>query len=143
MQEQFRLTVTLVGIILMFLAGEFPTHLASRHSAASIIYGGDTSQLESNSFKTFTLVATVLMSIHYSCNFILYCALNSKFLSIASRVLLCLRSEAKCEISGVGPSTSEAMRAHEVNDGHKSAASFPMHTLSNMPLQSDSNGDAV
>ncbi|XP_037068608.1 uncharacterized protein LOC119089907 [Pollicipes pollicipes] len=112
LREQFRLTVTLIGIILLFLAGEFPTHLASRQSAATLIYGGDTSQLKSSGYRTFKLVVSVLMAVHYSCNFVLYCALNSKFLSIVSRVLLCLRSEGDAETSDLRVTASDVPRGH-------------------------------
>lgn len=40
-QAQARLTIMLVGIVFLFLLGELPTHLASRRSAVSLLYGGD------------------------------------------------------------------------------------------------------
>lgn len=40
-QDQARLTVMLVGIVFLFLVGELPTHLASRRSAVSLLYGGN------------------------------------------------------------------------------------------------------
>ncbi|XP_020285995.1 probable G-protein coupled receptor 139 [Pseudomyrmex gracilis] len=41
LQAQARLTIMLVGIVFLFLVGELPTHLASRRSAVSLLYGGD------------------------------------------------------------------------------------------------------
>ncbi|KAF0289347.1 putative G-protein coupled receptor B0563.6 [Amphibalanus amphitrite] len=114
LKEQTRLTATLVGIIVLFLIGEFPTHLASRQSAATLIYGGDTSQLSSDGYRTFKLVVSVLMAVHYSCNFILYCALNSKFLSMVSRVLLCLRAEPELETSDLRVTASDPARGMNV-----------------------------
>lgn len=35
----------LVGIVFLFLVGELPTHLASRRSAMSLLYGGDLSKV--------------------------------------------------------------------------------------------------
>ena len=108
------MTATLVGIIVLFLIGEFPTHLASRQSAATLIYGGDASQLNSDGYRTFKLVVSVLMAVHYSCNFILYCALNSKFLSMVSRVLLCLRAEPELETSDLRVTASDPVRGQSV-----------------------------
>ena len=99
---------------MLFLIGEFPTHLASRQSAATLIYGGDASQLNSDGYRTFKVVVSVLMAVHYSCNFILYCALNSKFLSMVSRVLLCLRAEPDLETSDLRVTASDPARGQSV-----------------------------
>ena len=80
-------------IIFMFLIGEFPTHFSSRTSALSILYAGDESQLESNEYAIFKFVTTVLLSIHYSCNFVLYCVINRKFRIVFARVFCCGASE--------------------------------------------------
>lgn len=44
-QDQARLTIMLIGIVFLFLVGELPTHLASRRSAMSLLYGGDLSKV--------------------------------------------------------------------------------------------------
>lgn len=36
----------LVGIVFLFLVGELPTHLASRRSAVSLLYGGDPTKVQ-------------------------------------------------------------------------------------------------
>jgi len=37
--------IMLIGIIFLFIVGELPTHLASRRSAVSLLYGGDPSKV--------------------------------------------------------------------------------------------------
>ncbi|XP_012258505.1 uncharacterized protein LOC105687427 [Athalia rosae] len=80
LQDQVRLTITLVGIVFMFLVGEVPTHFASRRSAVSILYGGDASRVDENFLEKFRIIATLLNAISSSANFILYCLLSPQFL---------------------------------------------------------------
>ncbi|XP_046436176.1 uncharacterized protein LOC124310344 [Neodiprion virginianus] len=80
LQDQARLTITLVGIVFMFLVGEVPTHLASRRSAVSILYGGDATKIDENFLEHFRIVATLLNAISSSANFVLYCLLSPQFL---------------------------------------------------------------
>jgi len=44
-QDQARLTTMLIGVVFLFLVGEVPTHLASRRSAVSLLYGNDPSRV--------------------------------------------------------------------------------------------------
>jgi hypothetical protein len=44
-QDQARLTTMLIGVVFLFLVGEVPTHLASRRSAVSLLYGNDASRV--------------------------------------------------------------------------------------------------
>ncbi|XP_012273214.1 uncharacterized protein LOC105695828 [Orussus abietinus] len=80
LRDQTRLTITLVGIVFIFLVGEFPTHLASRRSAASILYGGDVNKIDEHFMERFRMCCTVLNAISSSANFILYCLLSPHFL---------------------------------------------------------------
>ncbi|XP_024941951.1 uncharacterized protein LOC107268961 isoform X2 [Cephus cinctus] len=78
--DQVRLTITLVGIVFLFLVGEVPTHLASRRSAISILYGGDDTRVNEVFLERFRIIATLLNAISSSANFILYCLLSPQFL---------------------------------------------------------------
>ncbi|CAL4098663.1 unnamed protein product, partial [Meganyctiphanes norvegica] len=71
--------VVLVAMICSFLVGEFPTHLASRASATTLLFPDEPEKLHQTSFRIFKLVVTIFMSLHYSCNFFLYCAFNKRF----------------------------------------------------------------
>ncbi|XP_058807615.1 probable G-protein coupled receptor B0563.6 [Phymastichus coffea] len=78
-QDQSKLTIILIAIVFLFLVGEIPTHLASRRSAISILYGGDPRLVDKSVMATFRLIATVLSAISCSTNFVMYCLLNPKY----------------------------------------------------------------
>ncbi|XP_011699644.1 PREDICTED: uncharacterized protein LOC105456949 [Wasmannia auropunctata] len=77
--DQARLTIMLVGIVFLFLVGELPTHLASRRSAVSLLYGGDPSKVQEDFMESFRMWATLLNALASSTNFILYCVLSPRF----------------------------------------------------------------
>ncbi|XP_076685835.1 FMRFamide receptor [Andrena cerasifolii] len=87
LRDQARMTVMLVGIVFVFIVGEVPTHLASRRSALSLLYGGDASKISEHYMETFRMYATLLNTISSSVNFILYCLLSRHFLSHLKRLL--------------------------------------------------------
>ncbi|KAG7200265.1 hypothetical protein KM043_017734 [Ampulex compressa] len=80
LQDQARLTIMLVGIVFVFLVGEVPTHLASRRSAVSLLYGGDPGRVQEVFMERFRMYATLLNAIASSANFVLYCLLCPRFL---------------------------------------------------------------
>ncbi|KAL6255375.1 hypothetical protein P5V15_013713 [Pogonomyrmex californicus] len=88
LRDQARLTIMLVGIVFLFLVGELPTHLASRRSAVSLLYGGDPSKVHEVFMENFRMWATLLNALASSTNFILYCLLSPTFLIHLKRMLL-------------------------------------------------------
>ncbi|XP_039306579.1 neuropeptide Y receptor type 6 [Solenopsis invicta] len=88
LQDQARLTIMLIGIVLLFLVGELPTHLASRRSAVSLLYGGDPSRVHEDFMESFRMWATLLNALSSSTNFILYYLLSSCFSMHFKRMLL-------------------------------------------------------
>ncbi|XP_003424755.2 probable G-protein coupled receptor B0563.6 [Nasonia vitripennis] len=97
--DQSKLTITLVGIVFIFLVGEVPTHLASRRSAVSILYGGDPCKINKHLMEVFRIVATFLNSISCSANFVLYCVLNPRFLAILKSLFRSKRLERDNTVS--------------------------------------------
>ncbi|XP_018396687.1 PREDICTED: neuropeptide Y receptor type 6 [Cyphomyrmex costatus] len=79
LRDQARLTIMLVGIVFLFLVGELPTHLASRRSAVSLLYGGDPFKVREDFMESFRMWATLLNALASSMNFILYCVLSPYF----------------------------------------------------------------
>ncbi|XP_064092084.1 probable G-protein coupled receptor B0563.6 [Macrobrachium nipponense] len=108
--DQRRLTWVLVAMICSFLLGEFPTHIASRSSAVTLLFLGRPDLLYTSSFRVFKLVVTILMSLHYSVNFFLYCAFNKRFALELQRILSdslkCSRNNTS--LGRVAPSTMMA-----------------------------------
>lgn len=51
-QNQARMNVMMVGIVFVFLVGEVPTHLASRLSALTLLYGGDPTKVSEYYMET-------------------------------------------------------------------------------------------
>ncbi|XP_024877792.1 uncharacterized protein LOC112458403 [Temnothorax curvispinosus] len=88
LRDQARLTIMLVGIVFLFLVGELPTHLASRRSAVSLLYGGDPSKVHEDFMESFRMWATLLNALASSTNFILYCMLSPCFFVHLKRLLL-------------------------------------------------------
>ncbi|KAL7644958.1 UNVERIFIED_CONTAM: hypothetical protein RMT77_004775 [Armadillidium vulgare] len=81
-----RVTLVLIAMICSFLIGEFPTHIASRSSAVSLLFPSQPHQVDEVPFRVFKLLSTVLMSCHYSCNFFLYYAFNKRFIKELKRL---------------------------------------------------------
>lgn len=54
-QNQARMNVMMVGIVFVFLVGEVPTHLASRLSALTLLYGGDPTKVSEYYMETWVL----------------------------------------------------------------------------------------
>ncbi|XP_029158857.1 uncharacterized protein LOC114931084 isoform X2 [Nylanderia fulva] len=88
LRDQARLTIMLVGIVFLFLIGELPTHLASRRSAVSLLYGGDPFKVQEIFMERFRIWATLLNALASSTNFILYCLLSPCFLVRVKHMLL-------------------------------------------------------
>ncbi|XP_076246497.1 uncharacterized protein LOC143186675 [Calliopsis andreniformis] len=104
LRDQARMTIMLVGVVLVFLVGEVPTHLASRRSALSLLYGGDPTKVSEQYMEGFRMYATLLSAIASSANFVLYCLLNRHFLSHLKRTLTSKPVRRKGVI-GKGPYT--------------------------------------
>ncbi|XP_054015008.1 uncharacterized protein LOC128895965 [Hylaeus anthracinus] len=81
LKDQARMTVMLVGIVFVFFVGELPTHLVSRRSALSLLYGGDPTKVQEVLMDRLRMYATLLNAVSSSANFVLYCTLNRHFLS--------------------------------------------------------------
>ncbi|CAL1681786.1 unnamed protein product [Lasius platythorax] len=88
LRDQARLTIMLIGIVFLFLVGELPTHLASRRSAVSLLYGGDPFKVHEIFMDRFRMWATLLNALASSTNFILYCLLSPCFLVHLKHMLL-------------------------------------------------------
>ncbi|KAH0948023.1 hypothetical protein HN011_012097 [Eciton burchellii] len=88
LRDQARLTTMLIGVVFLFLVGEVPTHLASRRSAVSLLYGNDASRVHEDFMERFRLWATLLNALASATNFILYCLLTPCFLVHMKRMLL-------------------------------------------------------
>ncbi|KAL0117427.1 hypothetical protein PUN28_010337 [Cardiocondyla obscurior] len=88
LRDQARLTIMLVGIVFLFLVGELPTHLVSRRSAVSLLYGGDPFKVRESLMASLRAWATFLNALASSTNFILYCILSPCFYVRLKRMLL-------------------------------------------------------
>ncbi|RLU21704.1 hypothetical protein DMN91_006080 [Ooceraea biroi] len=88
LRDQARLTTMLIGIVFLFVVGELPTHLASRRSAVSLLYGNDASKVHEVFMERFRFWATLLNALASSTNFILYCLLSPCFLVHLKRMLV-------------------------------------------------------
>ncbi|XP_028520908.2 uncharacterized protein LOC107994511 [Apis cerana] len=87
LKDQARMNVMMVGIVFVFLVGEVPTHLASRLTALTLLYGGDPTKVSEYYMETFRMYATLLNAISSSANFVLYCLLSQRFHSHLKHLL--------------------------------------------------------
>ncbi|XP_076314975.1 sex peptide receptor-related protein 2-like [Tachypleus tridentatus] len=86
--EQIKLSITLVAITCLFLIGELPSNLVSRITAVHLLFGGDACMLHSSLYRILALAFSVLVTTHYSSNFVFYCAFNKKFIRVLRRIHL-------------------------------------------------------
>lgn len=74
-----RLTSSLITVSVTFLVAEIPSTLAHRDASTYLLYGGDDSKLTSPGHQVFIMVATIVLLVHYSTNFVLYCLVDKRF----------------------------------------------------------------
>lgn len=88
-RDDFRLTLTLIGVVLVFLLGEVPSALLSRNTV--VPFKGE-EVLEKNWYRKALLVCTLLVVNQHSTNFIVYCLFNKKFCSFVKKRLITIKS---------------------------------------------------
>ena len=80
--EEARLTLMLVSVFTVFVIGELPAIVVSRSSmtAMETITGHDVTHLPV--YRMASLVATILVVMQHSANFLIYCLSNRHFLAV-------------------------------------------------------------
>ncbi|XP_067664989.1 probable G-protein coupled receptor B0563.6 [Haliotis asinina] len=79
--EQTRMIFLLIGIIVLFLITMVPS------SVMQLI--GYSIQFGSDVYTKFQVTTTVLIALNFSCNFLLYCAINKRFWMTFKRICCC------------------------------------------------------
>lgn len=79
--EQTRMVFLLIGIIVLFFLTMVPS------SVMQLI--GYSIQFGSDVFTKFQVTTTVLIALNFSCNFLLYCAINKRFWMTFKRICCC------------------------------------------------------
>ncbi|XP_071097177.1 probable G-protein coupled receptor B0563.6 [Haliotis cracherodii] len=79
--EQTRMIFLLIGIIVLFFLTMVPS------SVMQLI--GYSIQFGSDIFTKFQVTTTVLIALNFSCNFLLYCAINKRFWMTFKRICCC------------------------------------------------------
>lgn len=79
-EDQTRLTLSLVAIIILFFVGDIPTYFASRKSASALLWMLDSESDQIEKMETFRLIVTLVYSLSISINIVFYAALNPAYL---------------------------------------------------------------
>ena len=78
-QDELRLTRTLISVVTIYLIGEIPSALLSRSLVVALIGHGNDKIVKTMGFKIASLVATILVVLQLSLNFVVYCVFNRRF----------------------------------------------------------------
>ena len=88
-KEDFGLTLTLIGVVVLFLVGELPSSFLSRNIVGPL-FGEEV--LLDDRYITANVIATVLVVTQHSTNFAIYYILNHKFCnSVKKHFARCLK----------------------------------------------------
>lgn len=97
-EDQTRLTISLIAIIVLFFMGEIPTYFASRKSASALLSSIDTSTTDrSEQMESFRLIVTLVYSLSISMNIAFYAALNPAYLKELFIILQFLSCKYECK----------------------------------------------
>lgn len=97
-EDQTRLTISLIAIIVLFFIGEIPTYFASRKSSTALLSPIDTTTTDrSQQMENFRLVVTTLYAISISMNIAFYAALNPSYLKELFIILQFLSCNYQCK----------------------------------------------
>ena len=80
--DQTRITWMLIAVIFVFITGELPSAMLSRALVVGIFSAGDTGILTEDWYKISVLIATILVTLQHSLNFLIYCLFHRKFCRI-------------------------------------------------------------
>ncbi|CAM1294451.1 Uncharacterised protein g1014 [Pycnogonum litorale] len=125
--EQTRLTITMVTVSCVFVVAEVPSTIANRTTALYLLYDGEEECLRTEAHQLFVLISTVLVMTHYSMNFFLYCTLNYRFNDVFKKVVRRCRCRFTSRpVDGIGLSIAQNVRATTVvNEDLRSDRSNP------------------
>lgn len=97
-EDQTRLTVSLIAIIILFFMGEIPTYFASRKSSTALLSPIDTTTIDrSQQMENFRLIVTLVYSMSISLNIAFYAALNPAYLKELFIILQFLSCKYECK----------------------------------------------
>ncbi|KAK6194392.1 hypothetical protein SNE40_000032 [Patella caerulea] len=130
--EQTRVILMLLGIIILFLVTMVPS------SIIQLI--GYSTEFESEIFTTFQITVTILISLNFSCNFLLYCALNKRFLRTFKTLVFCCCSN---RVHPTGETTNKVVLVNHPRILEKALdLNSPDMMESNEPSDLVANGDS-
>lgn len=96
-EDQTRLTCSLIAIIILFFFGEIPTYFASRKSSTALLPIDITTMDRSQQMENFRLIVTFIYSVSISLNIAFYAALNPAYLKELFIILQFLSCKYVCK----------------------------------------------